>query len=630
MVALSTLMVSNPGVASTVASLPWVKRGLTDDNRGALQLLAVMAKMDVSLAKQLVGLPWLADDVTQDERLVMRGLSMVAEQDPQLARTVADLEWLQDDVTEDERLSIEWLREIGRQDPARLGTVLEFAWLDGPITEDAKWTIKNFRDIGREDPALDNKLAGSPWINDELTEDERWIIRDIRDLALIDLSLARPITELPWFADAISQHERRAVRDIQGVAEQDIVPALRILDLPWIRDEITEEELQGIRQLLSIAEEDTAGLSLILGLPWLMDSVTGQENSVLDSLGDILQTDVELGQLLARSPFLEAEITSRDEYALDALQFLERRYAAIFDQIQQHAWFEDGIDDNEAALILVFGHSSQYFDPDSLQHLLADHRVESKTIVFPLGAEIASTSIQSTQERARQDIVSLVEESAQEIELFMDIPFPMDDLILLFAGCEGLAYSEDCNFRGLHAGNHIVVDPRLAIKDARGTLIHEVAHYYLNSRSHVPLWFYEGGADFLEAYVEIQLYGETLESRKRWVDQRNIPFCRVKGINSIQRLIEKLAADGCQKHRESEVFWCNYAYGEALFLHLYETIGESAFRTAWKDIYHSGATNGSNLSEQEIYQKFREHTPEEKLQEFREVYKRWHGGQFVK
>ena len=630
LIALAGLMESAPALASQAAALPWVQQGPREENRGALQHLSIMGRLSPPLARQMLERVWLADGISEDERLVIKTLTLLAREDISVAEQVVDLNWLGDEISEDERWAVRWLRDIGRQNPGRLAIILGLQWLNGPFSEDIKWTILNTRDIARENAGLADELLDSAWLQDELTGEERITLAYLSDILQEDKPLAQTLAGLQWFQDGPIQREAWAIGDLRDIAREDVSLARQVLALPWLHDEITQDERSITYDLKELAASDRSSATSVLNLMWLQDDITASERRTLRELRGVVKRDASLGRLLIDSPFLQSDVTSRTIEAIKSLGFLEKRYPKVYADLTGQGWFADGITSDDAALILVFGHSSQYFDPDRLQHLLADHRVESKTIVFPLGAEIASTSIQSTQERARQDIVSLVEESAQEIELFMDIPFPMDDLILLFAGCEGLAYSEDCNFRGLHAGNHIVVDPRLAIKDARGTLIHEVAHYYLNSRSHVPLWFYEGGADFLEAYVEIQLYGETLESRKRWVDQRNIPFCRVKGINSIQRLIEKLAADGYQKHRESEVSWCNYAYGEALFLHLYETIGESAFRTAWKDIYHSGATSGSNLAEQEIYQKFLEHTPEERLQEFKEVYKRWHGGQFVK
>ena len=604
LIALAGLMESAPALASQAAALPWVQQGPREENRGALQHLSIMGRLRPPLARQMLERVWLADGISEDERLVIKTLTLLAREDISVAEQVADLNWLRDEISEDERWAVRWLRDIGRQNPGRLAIILGLQWLNGPFREDIKWTILNTRDIARENAGLADELLDSAWLQDELTGEEKITLAYLSDILQEDKPLAQTLAGLQWFQDGPIQREAWAIGDLRDIAREDVSLARQVLALPWLQDDITASERRTLREL-----------------------------------GGVVKRDARLGRLLIDSSFLQSNVTSRTIEAIKSLGFLEKHYPKVYVDLTGQGWFADGITSDDAALILVFGHASRNFNPETLRHLLTDHQMESSSTVFTLGGQRQVTSIlggaqqrpSSLNEFARREIESLIERSAMEIETFMDIPFPMDDLILLFAGCEEGPYSSgDCDFWGLYRGSHMVVDPRLAIRDARGTLAHEVAHYYWHSRSGVPLWFYEGGADFLGSYVQIQLFDETLESRRRWVEQRRIQRCQVKGVNNIQKLIDKLAQDGWAKHRESEIYWCNYSFGEALFSHLYETIGESAFRAAWKDLYHSGATRRSNLAELEIYQKFVEHTPEERLQEFKEIYKRWHGGEFVK
>ena len=639
LIALAGLMESAPALASQAAALPWVQQGPREENRGALQHLSIMGRLSPPLARQMLELVWLADGISEDERLVIKTLTLLAREDISVAEQVADLNWLGDEISEDERWAVRWLRDIGRQNPGRLAIILGLQWLNGPFSEDIKWTILNTRDIARENAGLADELLDSAWLQDELTGEERITLAYLSDILQEDKPLAQTLAGLQWFQDGPIQREAWAIGDFRDIAREDVSLARQVLALPWLHDEITQDERSITYDLKELAASDSSSATSVLNLMWLQDDITASERRTLRELRGVVKRDASLGRLLIDSPFLQSDVTSRTIEAIKSLDFLEKRYPEVYADLTGRGWFTDGITSDDAALILVFGRASRNFNPETIRHLLTDHQIESSSTVFPLGGQRQVTSIlggaqlrpSSLNEFARREIESLIERSAMEIETFMDIPFPMDDLILLFAGCEEGPYSSgDCDFWGLYRGTHMVVDPRLAIRDARGTLAHEVAHYYWHSRSGVPLWFYEGGADFLKSYVQIQLFDENLESRRLRVDQSSIDRCQIKGANNIQKLIDKLAQDGWTKHRESEVFWCNYAYGEALFLHLYETIGESAFRTAWKDIYHSGATSGSNLAEQEIYHEFLEHTPEERLQEFKKVYKRWHGGQFVK
>ena len=160
-----------------------------------------------------------------------------------------------------------------------------------------------------------------------------------------------------------------------------------------------------------------------------------------------------------------------------------------------------------------------------------------------------------------------------------------------------------------------------------------MAYYYWHGSSPVipPLWFQKGGADFLASYLRVRLYGETWESRKRWV-MDGVFYCQRKGIDSVQEIVDKLAAVGWKKLREFEQYNCNYYYGETLLVHLYEAIGEGAFRSAWRDIYgasQSRAEGKRDMTEEEIYRAFRKHTPADKLDDFEEVYRKWRGGDFT-
>ena len=467
LVALSSLMERDSGHASSVASLPWVYEGPIGASRGALELLDVLSEVDIGLAKRLTGVSWLSDDVTSDEQRALKSITLLAELDVSLAESLAALAWLQDNVTKDERSAARGLYQIGRQDAARLEVLLDSQWVSDDLTEDEKWAVLYIRDIGREEPALAERLIAFAWLADDLTEEEKWTVRYIRDMSREDSSIAHKLLGFSWLAGHVSENERWAVH--------------------YVSD---------------ISQEDTGIANLLLGLPWLGDEVSRDEQWGLKYLRDVAQEDLRLANRLAGSPFLQKPFRSRDRFAIQSLQFLRKKYPALYTEMVEQDWFMDGLSDDEAALVTVFGRDSGFMTPMDLRTFLTASRLESHPVMFPLRGEVMATDIQATRGRPRRDISSVVEAAALEIESFMGIPFPQDDLILLFAGCEGLAYSQECGFWGLYRGSHMVVDPRLAIKDARGTLIHEVAHYYWNSGGRVPLWFYEGGADFLDSYVQ--------------------------------------------------------------------------------------------------------------------------------
>ena len=579
---------------SMVGLLAWDSEPQSFGKTRKMVILSDLLEHDDGVTSSIVAIPWVRGELNDDSLGALELTEILASLDVGLATTVLEFPWLIDDVTGGELLALRALTVLAGSDIPSAESLVALNWLRDDLTEDESLTVRWLVEIGVQDRPRLNKLLAFDWFQDHVGEDQRWTLGNIREIGRESPELAGFLATVPWLADDLSQPEIWAVR--------------------YIRD---------------IAQEDTSIAGRILALPWFNDDITSSESSVLYTLRGIAQQDGDLASLLVNSPFMEGETSSGTASSLRAFLFLRDHYQEVYDQMVVQSWFLDGITEAESALIIVFGRSSAFLSPDKLQHLLSGHRLDSDSVMFPLAGQVRVIAIHSDKGQTRQDIVGVIRESALEIESLMDIPFPMDDLILLFAGCDDLPFSEDCDFWGLYRFTHMVVDPRLALKDARGTLIHEVGHYYWHSESNVPLWFREGGADFLEAYVEIQLYGETLESSKRWVEQRRIGFCRVKSVDSIQELIDKLARDGWEKHQDSEVYTCNYSYGEVLFLYLYETIGHDAFRSAWQDIYFFAQSLDREITEEEIYDKFRNHVPDSKLATFQNIYKRWHGGEFI-
>jgi len=185
----------------------------------------------------------------------------------------------------------------------------------------------------------------------------------------------------------------------------------------------------------------------------------------------------------------------------------------------------------------------------------------------------------------------------------------------------------DFKIVGMNRGTHMVVDPRQAQKDLNRTLTHELAHYYWGF-DEAPLWFREGGTDFLTSYVRNQLYDEPFLKRVIYDLAEGLRYCNLMGMSNLQKLIDHLTSEGYSAHQGTPYFPCNYSRGEHLFFKLYETLESNPFRAAWKELYQLAIKEGRPLTEQEIYATFRRHTPPDKLAEFEGVYSRLHGGEF--
>ena len=131
LLALSSMMETDPALAAQVASLPWMRQDLTLEGRNALQALDILANANVDLAKRVAGSSWLADGVTKDGWLSLRTLASLAATDAELIGLLAGLSWLDND----KGLTVSYILKILRESPAAAGPLLGFPWLADGVDE---------------------------------------------------------------------------------------------------------------------------------------------------------------------------------------------------------------------------------------------------------------------------------------------------------------------------------------------------------------------------------------------------------------------------------------------------------------------------------------------------------------
>ena len=575
----------------------------------------------------------MADGLNNHEQAALDALGALLAKDAGLGRDVAALPWVVDGITEQEGKGLGDLQILGKENIALTRELLGFPWVADDITDDEWRTLANLRRIAQKDAFLAGTLSGFPWIHDNITEPERWVVRYLRDLATVDPAVAKTVFNYPWVADAISEDERWALRNIVGLTLLDVSLGKMAAALTWLADEITEDERWALRYIRDVAELDRSLGKTLIGFPWVVDDISEDERWALRTLDNLATEDPLLANQLVGMPFLTASFEQHDRYALRSLLNLYFNYTDEYQILTTQGWFTDGLDDLEASFVMVFGTADSQLTPRDLRDLIVTRHSESRTIDLPLAGQIQLTFFEPTDDPQNRKIVQQIEDAIREIESFINVPFPMEEVTLLFASPGESAFSEN-KVLGLNRGTHLVVDPGLARQgDTNRTIVHEIGHYYWSGASKdnplhgVPLWFQEGGADFLASYVRDRLFDDPLSTSKRTLEQRNIRNCAVRGINDLQRLIDKLAESGYSEHSASPFFICNYHYGEALFLNLFETLGEEAFRHAWTEIYRLTQSEARPISEIEIYQAFRNNIPPDKLADLNSVYQRWHGGE---
>jgi hypothetical protein len=334
-------------------------------------------------------------------------------------------------------------------------------------------------------------------------------------------------------------------------------------------------------------------------------------------------------------PFITESAEAGDDGTLLSLYFLSNSYPKNLKLLQGQNWFADGLTQNEAYYITILHRHSvlralKIFGTDDDQILIKKalgEKALSRTISLSRGGDIKLVAFnRPVGSQGAGRILSHLRAAVAAIEEFMTVPFPEEQILLLFT-----EPGED--FSGLYLGTHLVVSPTMGVKDVNRVLTSLLARYYwcCSSNENLPPWLGQGGPDFLATYVSDKFNVESWAERRRDLTtyQGEVDYCKTRlGITSIQKLLTKLAETGIEQHQASSYFFCNSAYGEILALDLYQFMGDESFREAWKEIYLLSEESDVLLPEETIYQTFLSRVPENKVNEFKEIYQRWHGGEF--
>ena len=191
----------------------------------------------------------------------------------------------------------------------------------------------------------------------------------------------------------------------------------------------------------------------------------------------------------------------------------------------------------------------------------------------------------------------------------MEVTFPTTEVILL-------AYTPYA-LNSFHAGRHI----QLGREDFIWPIPHEMAHYYFNARAG-RIWFYEGGATF---FSDLFFHRTGLAGLHPSITSKE-QARQICGFENIRHL--QFVHDSSWEWSVYEPRLCFYSMGRNFLHAVYETIGEEAMSSALRE-YFLGLNDGQHDMEQAIYRAFLKHTPLDRKEDFREIYRTLHGGPYA-
>ena len=406
------------------------------------------------------------------------------------------------------------------------------------------------------------------WFTDGVDdEDESWIFNAFGLMAEHNSDAAIRIMETPWFTDGLDEHETMAVRGVGGMANDSGAVAERVANLSWFMDGPDKTESWVINALGNVSNRDPEGVARIMDMSWFSDGLNHNEARSLVDIGNMAHDRGEAALSILAMPFMDS-LEPSGGAALESLALVSIDSPEDFDRIISHPSIADGITDDETPRIAPLHHVIEY-NSALTDELLDPNRtlVEDRMINLPLAGETRLTIVRSLP--GSPGGMDALERSVRAIERYMDVPFPTNFVLLLYAD----ALPDGSN--GLNARTNIAVHPKYDA-DTEGVradlaahvVAHEVAHYYWRGG---PVWLDEGAANLL---AHIALGHEADDP----VDPYNSSCAMADNIASLDPAVPTEVDD---------LHNCHSALGERLFLHLRRALGEDEFQKGFNALYLS-------------------------------------------
>ena len=467
-------------------------------------------------------------------------------------------------------------------------------WVEDGMTVDEQEAVIQLLYIAQDRRMVLWELVHKPWIRDDLSATENQAIFLLASIVSVDEESAEHIVRMP-FLDSIERDDLSILQTLEALDQEglrwllshpgvtggnvDVLPATMALvrlewewpetaatltALSWIEDGISPAEVNAVLVLQELALDSQDLFRTLVPMTWAEDGLDSDEMTVVAALGGIAgvsmaKRDEAATLRIAAMPFLES-VEGVDAAAASSLHSLfwasdEENYLK---QVLAHPTLEHGISDAEAFVVAALGVVVED-RPDLLETLLdlGPDAVEKRIIQIPLAGEVTLSVLNVSP--GAYSTIDILEQALRAQEAFMDEPFPRSYVGLLVA---------DATSAGGGGGptGIITVDPVYVEDDY--VIAHELAHTYW---PFWPAWIAEGGADFIT----------TVSVNKQFSSHD----CSLGDtLSDLDRLYGELTEDG-QSTGIIRGSGCAYSLGRGLFLDLYGTLGDEAFRRGFGRLY---------------------------------------------
>ena len=650
--ALSRWALLAPELVDRVLKYTWLDDGIAHYEGYVLASLYDFVEIGgVDAAAQVMDYQWLADGVTWEEVLLIAELKSLVADDPEAARQIsrgtlepyllelvfesaneaADYPWLADGANVLELQALIEIARIAERNPGFAERVLGYTWLADGINEAEALGLDALSGWALQFPELVDRVLKYTWLGDGITHSEGGVLYALRAFAERGgVEATKQVMDYQWLADGVTWDEHDLIAELESLVADDPEAAIQIsrgtlelyllglvsdsageaADYPWLADGVNARELRTIIGIAGIAKQAQELAERLLGYSWLADGVSQRESYGISSLAFIARSNLELAQLVVGMGILDDPLRDRDLYAIISLnrslnRLIETDNVAL---LTSQPWFADGLNDEETAFVAVTNRD-RYSDSQYRDFLRA-HFTRSATISLPLAGDVDVWVFWHNPFPDSDDTIELIEDAARASEALIGVPFPTTDIILLFGDYGTLPSS------GYHDGNYMVIEREAG--NERGVVYHETAHYYSLG---VNSWLNEGFANFVAIHTLDRLGISSLGDRVNDLEEHHLPRCAEEGFQKIQQLWDYVDYD--------DLRGCQYELGEHFLISLFELLGEEAMSAALRELYLLSEMERRDQSEEDFYRIFLKHTPLGLEDEFRDLYRRLHGGPYA-
>ena len=570
--------------------LSWFESPPDQSHATASLLITDIWLRDAYVGDAVAQMPWVIDGIAQEEIAALRVIDEFSLTDPELGKGLVDSLWVADGLNNDEFERVdETLRFIASNDSDLAVLLVTIPWAADGL-DDAEWHA--FQDLvimGRDHRELTRLLATSSWVADGASLERpsmSLILSHFLQIAWKDSEAARLAATAPWVVDGVSNGEARIIGFVSYYLDRHPEESKALLDFPQaVEGQLGDDQL--LYDLVPIA---------FWNRPAAL-TVARYANSSTEDMGK----------------YLTKSLTRFTEHDLD-----------LFNQLTEQPWFADGLDGSEAALVSTlfdtFRKSRPLFDD-----LLEAHYAQHSTVSLPLAGNVNVWVVQNAPSPPGEDLLKTIEDTARIAEKFLGTPFPTTDIILLVV----TPGEKDYRIGGGHIGSHMVLRRFLGEVN---NVPHETAHYYFYF-NFGQVWFREGAAQFVQAYVNDRTGVQSLADHSAELSIETERSCINAGTENIRHFSYEL------EHVYEGRFWpggCGYILGENFLLNVYYTLGAESMSAALKELFSYNQDyllfQGGSVQppiEEDIYDAFLKHTPPDRREAFRDLYRRLHGGPYA-